>query len=61
MSKAQIKHWKGNEFDKNSKAKIQGNGYRLNCKVLYWTKRYGGCWYVQLENGGMLHTDSLVK
>jgi hypothetical protein len=52
---------KSNEFSKNENAKIRGNGYKINCTVLYWTKRHGGCWFVRLENGGFLHTRNLDK
>jgi hypothetical protein len=58
---AEKNKWKGNEFIPNSQAKIDwGNGKITKCKVLYWSKHYGGWWYVQLENGCYHYTRRLI-
>jgi len=55
--------WKGDEFKQDQKAKIDwgGSAGLKPCKVLYWSKDFGGWWYVQLQNGGLHYTRNLVK
>ena len=51
-------NWEGTEF----KPKEVALDYWENQVVVqYWSKPYGGWWYVQLPNGGMHYTRLLSK
>ena len=56
-----MKKFKGDEFKPNQKAKIDwGLGLITNCTILYWSKYFGGWWYIELSNGGMHYTRNLL-
>jgi len=56
------KQWQGDEFKHGDTAQMDwGNGNFTNCRVLSFSKQYGGWWYVQLENGTMHYTKNLIK
>ena len=52
---------KDNEFKKGEIALYNSGVSKCEVKVQYWTKEYGGWWYVQLPNGGMHYTRLLEK
>ena len=58
----QNSEWNGDEFKHGDNALIDwGDGNQSSCRVVSWSEKYGGWWYVQLKNGTMHYTQNLIK